>query len=194
MSRNEVVAGSVAGMVTKCFEHPMDTIKVQLQTQPSAPRSSVVSLVVDLCRRHGALALYRGLALPLCAAAGENSVLFYSYALAASALDPGARDDERPLGTVLAASTFAAVAVSFLLTPVELVKVRLQSTLLGTGEGARSSPLDCAARCLRARGVVGLYRGHAAMLLREVPGNATSGVPRQELLVSKLRLEFTKRK
>ena len=147
-----------------------------------------MSLVVDLCRRHGALALYRGLALPLCAAAGENSVLFYSYALAASALDPGARDDERPLGTVLAASTFAAVAVSFLLTPVELVKVRLQSTLLGTGEGARSSPLDCAARCLRARGVVGLYRGHAAMLLREVPGNATSGVPRQELLVSKLRL------
>lgn len=37
VARNELIAGTVAGFVCKLVEYPLDTIKVQAQTQVALP-------------------------------------------------------------------------------------------------------------------------------------------------------------
>ena len=59
----------------------------------------------------------------------------------------------------------AGVANSFLLTPVELVKIRLQ-TQSQSGVSSRG-PLDVARAIIRHHGPIGLYRGWAITALRD---------------------------
>ena len=73
-----------------------------------------------------------------------------------------------PLAKVLGCSVCAAAAVSCLLTPVELVKCRMQTLSAST---VYSSSWDCVRRTVRDEGVSRLYRGHVGTILRECPGN-----------------------
>lgn len=78
---NEIVFGSIAGMVGKVFEYPFDTIKVRLQSQTQGGKN--VASTPLACFRHaittdGFFSLYRGMAAPLFGAAVENSSLFFS--------------------------------------------------------------------------------------------------------------------
>ena len=62
------------------------------------------------------------------------------------------------------------------LTPVELVKCRLQAQIGAPAPAAGAPPLftgpiDVITRTVRAEGVAGLFRGNLSTLAREVPGN-----------------------
>lgn len=77
----EIVFGSVAGMCSKVFEYPFDTVKVRLQAQPDGiPRQyqGPLDCFQQSIRRDGFLSLYRGLTAPMIGAAVENSSLFFS--------------------------------------------------------------------------------------------------------------------
>eukprot|EP01012_Entosiphon_sulcatum_P000941 TRINITY_DN10163_c0_g1_i1.p1 TRINITY_DN10163_c0_g1~~TRINITY_DN10163_c0_g1_i1.p1 ORF type:complete len:213 (-),score=33.04 TRINITY_DN10163_c0_g1_i1:131-769(-) len=66
----------------------------------------------------------------------------------------------------------AGVAVAHILTPVELVKCRMQVQSLGITATKYKNSWECALGVIRSEGVAGgLFRGHTATLVREVPGN-----------------------
>ncbi len=75
-----------------------------------------------------------------------------------------------PFVTKLAGGALSGISVACVLTPVELVKCRMQTT----NEGAvrYKSTLDCFLQTLREGGVRALFRGHVGTLCREIPGNA----------------------
>ena len=58
---NEIVAGSIGGAFCKLFEYPMDTIKVQLQTQTGRGAQALgpVGMLNAAVQKHGVLGLYR---------------------------------------------------------------------------------------------------------------------------------------
>ena len=62
--------------------------------------------------------------------------------------------------------------VSWVLTPVELIKCRLQVTGTGPAAPRYAGPIDCLRRSLAAEGYSVLYRGLFGTMLREVPGTA----------------------
>jgi hypothetical protein len=67
-SRNEWLAGTIGGFVCKVVEYPLDTIKVQVQTQTFVKGQKVdspLSIFLRLIRKDGFLALYRGIPSPL---------------------------------------------------------------------------------------------------------------------------------
>ncbi len=67
-SRNEWLAGTIGGFVCKIVEYPLDTIKVQVQTQTFVKGQKVdspLSIFLRLVRKDGFLALYRGIPSPL---------------------------------------------------------------------------------------------------------------------------------
>ncbi len=67
-SRNEWLAGTIGGFVCKVVEYPLDTIKVQVQTQTFVKGKKVespLSIFLRLIRKDGFLALYRGIPSPL---------------------------------------------------------------------------------------------------------------------------------
>jgi hypothetical protein len=64
----------------------------------------------------------------------------------------------------------AGAVVSFVMTPIELIKCRLQvSSQLPTP--LYQGSLDCVVQTVRQSGLLGLYQGHLSTLYREVPGN-----------------------
>ena len=97
-------------------------------------------------------------------------------------------DAELPMSYVLYAGAGTGFCVSWVLTPIELIKCRMQvagqpidvSATAGKGHVGMaelrhpmySGPLDCVVRALREDGLRILYRGHLGTLLREIPGTA----------------------
>lgn len=152
----------------------------------------------------GFLAFFRGASAPLVGAALETGVNYACYSASLRALSrvvvvPSAADasssssssseeeeDPRlttPLPLVAAAATAAGVALSFVISPFELVKVRLQadaaayqsspsSPSSSSKKPPSSGPASVLRATLAAEGVAGLSRGLAATAAREVPGNA----------------------
>ena len=110
-----------------------------------------------------------GLPSPLAASMGENAILFVSYGVAQRVIHDGPKET-MPVHKVIACSIASAFGVSMLLTPVELIKCRMQT--LNADATPYKSTWDCVARTVRSEGLVrGLYKGHAGTVMRECPGN-----------------------
>jgi hypothetical protein len=198
-SLKEFIAGTAGGFAGKLIDYPLDTVKVLLQTQPSTsvaaaaaaaegpPGGVVVYRGAWHCLRYTYEAkgvvngLYKGLASPLLGSMAENALLFWAYNHAKRALlllgeDSSGDETQKPLTLfqLSLAGAGAGAVVPFVLTPVELVKCRLQvqnSTAAGVFRSYKG-PIDVIVQTIKTEGVVrGLYRGHASTLLREIPGN-----------------------
>ena len=186
-SLKDFVAGCVGGFAGKLVDYPFDTIKVLLQTQNVAaaqhvPGSGTPKPVLyrgawhcftHTLREKGFLGLYKGLSAPLLGSMGENAVLFFAYSNFKRALGEVPGERELSLLELSLAGAGAGTVVPFVLTPVELIKCRLQvQQSISTEFRAYKGPVDCVVQTLKTEGLVnGLYKGHASTLLREIPGN-----------------------
>mmetsp|Transcript_48842 Transcript_48842/g.119608 ORF Transcript_48842/g.119608 Transcript_48842/m.119608 type:complete len:313 (+) Transcript_48842:42-980(+) len=172
-----LVAGTLSGMAGKLIEYPMDVVKVRLQTQAlvSGGEGAIkfagpLDCLVQTARREGVRGLYRGVGSPLVGAIGENCACFLLY-------DQAQVYFERTTGAfamrhVAASGALAGLGTTLVLTPVELVKCRLQ-VQQSSGDAARyRGVVHCVTDVLRTDGVRGLFTGASGTLLREVPGNA----------------------
>lgn len=132
VAAKEILFGSVSGIVGKIFEYPFDTLKVRLQSQPSIGRvqyASTVDCVRQTLKSEGYRGFYRGLSVPMLGASFENAILFVSYSKATSFVkEIRGFNPKQELDTtgIMTAGALSGVATSFVLTPIELVKCRLQ--------------------------------------------------------------------
>ncbi|KAH7565209.1 hypothetical protein JRO89_XS09G0164100 [Xanthoceras sorbifolium] len=106
----------------------------------------------------------------------QNAVVFQMYAITSRAFDSSVPSSEPPSYKGVALGGFGTGAIqSLILTPVELIKIRLQ---LLSSDNARShqadrhkGPVDVARSILRREGLRGLYRGFAITVLRDAPSH-----------------------
>ena len=117
---------------------------------------------------------YRGMSLPLAGTIVETSVLFSTngalkrFLREAGHIGP---DADLPMPYVMMSGAGTGFVVSWVLTPIELVKCRLQVPPPGTAPAQRyKGPYDCLMRSIRSEGLRVMYRGHVGTMLREVPG------------------------
>nr|XP_043606155.1 mitochondrial carnitine/acylcarnitine carrier-like protein [Erigeron canadensis]XP_043606156.1 mitochondrial carnitine/acylcarnitine carrier-like protein [Erigeron canadensis]XP_043606157.1 mitochondrial carnitine/acylcarnitine carrier-like protein [Erigeron canadensis] len=186
----DLAAGTVGGVAQLVVGHPFDTIKVKLQSQPTPvpgqlPKySGAIDAVKKTLAAEGAAGLYKGMGAPLATVAAFNALLFSVRGQMETVLRsaPGA-----PLTVYqqVIAGAGAGVAVSFLATPTELIKCRLQAQGASSGAVAEAGatvaaavkyggPMDVAKQVLRSEGGIrGLYKGLMPTFAREIPGNAT---------------------
>ncbi|KPV77631.1 uncharacterized protein RHOBADRAFT_51459 [Rhodotorula graminis WP1] len=134
----DVSYGSAAGIVSKLFEHPLDLTKVRLQSQPldrAARYSGPWDCIVQTYRNEGVKAFWRGVSMPVAGAMAENATLFVVYNQTQALLQhlyppshPSTPSNPAPLSIwqTATAAAVAGAAVSFVLTPVELVKCKMQ--------------------------------------------------------------------
>ena len=186
-SLKDFIAGCVGGFAGKLLDYPFDTIKVLLQTQNVTSKQHVPSSGTPApvmyrgawhCFNHtlqtkGFLGLYNGLSAPLLGSMGENAILFFAYGNFKTLLGEVPGKKELSLLELSMAGAGAGTVVPFVLTPVELIKCRLQvQNSMSSEFRAYTGPIDCIRQTLKTEGLVnGLYKGHGATLLREIPGN-----------------------
>ncbi|KAJ3044536.1 hypothetical protein HDV00_001964 [Rhizophlyctis rosea] len=171
----DFVFGSAAGFTSKLVEHPFDTIKVRLQTQPVAAPGvpPLFAGPIDCLRKtvqsDGARALYRGVAPPVIGSMAEHAVLFSAYIgfkPCVHSLAGRTDADEYTISELAACGALAGAFASLVLTPVELIKCKQQVQAEATGSVA------VLLATLRKDGLQGMFRGHAGTFLRETAGGA----------------------
>ncbi|RKF65938.1 Amino-acid transporter arg-13 [Erysiphe neolycopersici] len=177
----DIVFGSVAGAISKYFEYPFDTIKVRLQSQPdhlpllySGPLDCLKKSLKSASGSTltGFLSLYRGITTPVVSAIFENSSLFFWERIAQQGLqNTGLFNDRKklPLPALWLTGAAAGAATSFILTPFELVKCRVQVSSCNKPE---YSPLKVILDIWKHSGIIGFWRGQVSTLIRESLGSA----------------------
>ncbi|KAI9019186.1 mitochondrial carrier [Phycomyces nitens] len=176
---DDLVFGSVAGMVGKFVEYPFDTVKVRLQTQPldrplfSGPLECITATI----KQEGIRGLYKGMASPLVGAMLENATLFVGYRQIQNAIRKYSGTEQGAdlsLSQLVLAGTASGALASLVLTPVELVKCKLQVQLIQDTPTQKqyTGPIDVMRHIFRQHGLNGFYRGYLATLIREAGGGA----------------------
>ncbi|SCW02326.1 LAFE_0F03972g1_1 [Lachancea fermentati] len=167
----DIFFGSVAGAVGKVIEYPLDTVKVRLQTQPAHVFPTTWSCIRYTYANEGFWkGFYQGISSPLAGAALENAVLFVSFNQASNFLET--KTSFNPLSKTVCAGAFAGACASYVLTPVELIKCKLQVANLTKAEGAHTKILPTIKSVLATKGITGLWQGQSGTFIRETGGGA----------------------
>lgn len=166
--------GSIAGAFGAFMVYPIDLVKTRMQNQRDArPGERLYKNSIDcfqkVVRNEGALGLYSGVLPQLVGVAPEKAIKLTVNDLVRGWFS-------RPDGSIwvgheiLAGGSAGACQVVFT-NPLEIVKIRLQVQ----GEVAKNvagTPKRSAMWIIRNLGLMGLYKGASACLLRDVPFSA----------------------
>ncbi|XP_046387559.1 mitochondrial basic amino acids transporter-like [Ischnura elegans] len=182
----DFAAGCLGGCAGVLVGHPLDTIKVRLQTQDfrNPQYKGTYDCFKTILRTEKVAGLYKGMSSPMAGVAFVNAIVFGVYGNVQRKLpNPDA------VSSHFVAGASAGFAQSFICSPMELAKTRLQ--LQGQGQtnspyGIASSasgpravlryknPLDCLVQVAKKEGWRrGVFRGLGMTLTREIPGCGT---------------------
>ncbi|KAL4583899.1 hypothetical protein LXL04_008484 [Taraxacum kok-saghyz] len=160
----EFVAGGFGGTAGIMAGYPLDSIRVRQQSSGSG---SALRILRHVASTEGPLALYRGMAAPLASVTFQNAMVFQIYAILSRAFDTSVSSTEPPSYKGVALGGIGAGAIqSIMLSPIELIKIRLQ---LQTQ--SEKGPLTVAKNILKTEGYRGLYRGLTITALRDAPSH-----------------------
>ncbi|EGG13508.1 mitochondrial substrate carrier family protein [Cavenderia fasciculata] len=164
----DIVAGSVGGVAQLVTGHPLDTIKVRLQTQPvGAPLySGTMDCLKKTIAQEGFGGLYKGVTSPLVGLCLMNAVMFFSYGQAKKAIQ-GDSKEELSVEQLAKAGAIAGLTIAFVESPVDLFKSQLQVP----GQTQFNGLADVAKKIYQSRGIRGVYQGFSSTLVRNVPAN-----------------------
>ncbi|GBE87547.1 mitochondrial carrier [Sparassis latifolia] len=175
----DITFGSIAGITSKFFEHPFDLTKVRLQSQvldETARFSGPIDCLRQTFKNEGIRGLYRGLPAPIVGAMAENASLFWAYTELQNLIRRMSETPESQrlsLAQLALAGSGAGSITSFVLTPIELVKCKMQVQMLMAPSGATlPGPLAVLSSVLREGGLRGLWLGHTGTFIRETGGGA----------------------
>jgi len=167
--------GSAAGFTSKIVEHPFDTIKVRLQTQPlSTPTTrplftGPLDCLRKSIRADGVRSLFRGIVPPVIGSMGEHAILFSAYVGVqpyVHAMYGKTSTDPTTISELATSGAIAGAFASVVLTPLELVKCKQQV------RDRSVSSITVVFETIKKDGFAGLFRGHAGTFMRETAGGA----------------------
>mmetsp|Transcript_2150 Transcript_2150/g.3665 ORF Transcript_2150/g.3665 Transcript_2150/m.3665 type:complete len:426 (-) Transcript_2150:553-1830(-) len=156
-------AGACAGVMVSLSLHPIDTLKVIMQAE-SRSIAHLPSIMSKFIANRGLSGLYGGILPNLASSAPISAIYTTAYEGAKERLLPNLPEDRKWLAHVVAGG-LASVATSFVYTPSECIKQRMQVT-------AHKSTWLALQTILRQDGPLGLYRGWTAVLCRNIPHSA----------------------
>ncbi|XP_008983457.3 solute carrier family 25 member 48 isoform X2 [Callithrix jacchus] len=191
----DFAAGWIGGAASVIVGHPLDTVKTRLQA--GVGYRNTLSCIRTVYRRESVFGFFKGMSFPLASIAVYNSVVFGVFSntqrfLSQHRCQEPEASPPRTLSDLLLASIVAGVVSVGVGGPVDLIKIRLQmqtqpfrdanlglkSSAVALGEQpVYQGPVHCIATIVRNEGLVGLYRGASAMLLRDVPGYCLYFIP-----------------
>lgn len=156
----DFAAGCIGGCAGIIVGHPLDTIKVHLQTQDaSRPKyKGTFHCFRSLLAKEGTRGLYRGMTSPLGGVAVINAIVFGVHGNMQKRM--GSTDSLAPHFITGAVAGFVQSAIC---SPMELVKTRVQLSVDKRG------PLNCLKNIYKCEGTRGVFKGLGITTLREVP-------------------------
>lgn len=114
---------------------------------------------------------YKGMSFPLTTVPVVNAVVFTTHELSKRVL--GFHDENNfTIFEGMVTGAIAGLANCIVVTPVELVKCRLQLQTENKAKSYYKGTIDCILKIAREEGIRSLYLGNVATMLREIPAYA----------------------
>ncbi|CCF58160.1 hypothetical protein KAFR_0D05130 [Kazachstania africana CBS 2517] len=174
-----IINGSIAGAIGKIIEYPFDTVKVRMQTQGSHIFPTTWSCIRYTYENEGIMhGFFQGIESPLIGAALENAMLFVAYNQFSRFLETYTSLSH--IIVILLSGAFAGACASLVLTPVELIKCRLQVINLHSAlpqdedeeaPAVNTTILGTIKAILKERGISGFWQGQSGTFIREFFGS-----------------------
>lgn len=176
------VTGGFGGMCLVAAGHPLDLIKVRLQTmkvEPGVepPYTGMVDCAKKIIKADGVTGLYKGMSAPLTGVSPIFAICFWGYECgkdiqrAAFSMKP---DEPLSSNQIMFAGGFSAIPTTLVMAPGERIKCLLQIDGMDVEKGGKpkyAGMADCAKKVWGEGGISSLYRGWEATLLRDIPGS-----------------------
>ncbi|KAJ1852987.1 mitochondrial aspartate-glutamate transporter agc1 [Coemansia sp. RSA 1822] len=171
--------GAVAGGIGAAVVYPIDLVKTRMQNQRAAVVGEMlyknsIDCFRKVIRNEGILGLYRGLGPQLVGVAPEKAIKLTVNDFVRSRITNKQTGEIAVAGEMLAGAMAGASQVVFT-NPLEIVKIRLQiqGEMLKEAVGStKAISRSGAITIIKELGLVGLYKGASACLLRDVPFSA----------------------
>lgn len=167
-------AGGFGGVCSVLVGHPFDLVKVRLQSAAPGVYTGAMDVVKRTLAKDGVTGLYRGMGPPLLGVTPIFAISFWSYDVGKKlvyAATPNRKDQSLSLSELAFAGFFSAIPTTFVMAPMERIKVLLQVQGQG-GSASYSGPVDVVRQLYKEGGVRSLFRGTVATLARDGPGSA----------------------
>lgn len=119
--------GGIASCGAACCTHPLDLIKVHLQTQQEV-KSRMTGMVIHVVRSDGVLALYNGLSASLCRQMTYSLTRFAIYETVRDFISSGSQAP-LPFYQKVLLGAFGGFTGGLIGTPADLVNVRMQNDM-----------------------------------------------------------------
>ncbi|KAK7078400.1 hypothetical protein SK128_011747 [Halocaridina rubra] len=160
--------GGLASCGAACCTHPLDLLKVHLQTQQVNTMGGG-QMAVHIVRTQGLLALYNGLSASLLRQITYSTTRFAIYEVAKQHLGSSTGEPLPFYKRVLLAG-FAGACGGFVGTPGDMVNVRMQNDIKLPVNERRNykHALDGLVRVIKEEGVSRLFRGASTATFRAV--------------------------
>nr|XP_015096605.1 calcium-binding mitochondrial carrier protein SCaMC-3 isoform X6 [Vicugna pacos] len=160
----QLVAGAVAGAVSRTGTAPLDRLKVFMQVHASKTnRLNILGGLRSMIREGGVRSLWRGNGINVLKIAPESAIKFMAYEQIKRAI----RGQQETLHVQerFVAGSLAGATAQTIIYPMEVLKTRL--TLRRTGQ--YKGLLDCAWQILEQEGPRAFYRGYLPNVLGIIP-------------------------
>jgi len=150
--------GGLASAGACCFTHPLDTLKVHLQTQQTG-KMGVVGQTMKIVRGEGVLALYNGLSASLVRQLTYSTTRFAIYEMSKQSVAPNG--EAIPFQKRLVMAGMAGGCGGLVGTPGDMVNVRMQNDVKLPPDQRRNykHAIDGMARVVREEGLAKLFSG-----------------------------------
>ncbi|CAA2979473.1 mitoferrin-like [Olea europaea subsp. europaea] len=162
-----MIAGSIAGSVEHMAMFPVDTLKTRMQAITSSYKTPAITLrqsLGSIMKLEGLGGLYRGIAAMGLGAGPAHAVYFSIYETCKKFLSAGNPNNSMAHA---ASGVFATVASDAVLTPMDVVKQRLQ---------LKGSPykgiVDCMKRVAVEEGIGAFYASYRTTVVMNAPFTA----------------------
>lgn len=186
----QLIAGGTAGMAEAFACQPLDTIKVRMQLSrsgrlPGTKPRGFFATGAQIVRRETPLALYKGLGAVLGGIIPKMAIRFASFEAYKDALADKTTGKTHLGGIFLAGLGAGTTEAILVVTPMEVVKIRLQAQ-----SHSLADPLEVPAyrnaahavyRIVSEEGVGALYRGVSLTALRQATNQGANFTAYQEV-------------
>ncbi|XP_005178048.1 mitochondrial basic amino acids transporter [Musca domestica] len=166
----DFLAGCIGGCAGVLVGHPLDTVKVHLQTQdPRNPKyKGTWHCMRTIVAQDKLSGLYRGITSPMGGIGFVNAIVFGIYGNVQRS-----RSDPDSLTSHALAGGVAGLFQSIVCSPMELAKTRLQLQNDSTPGKKFKGPLEYLRHIVKYEGLRGTMRGLMFTAARDIPGFAS---------------------
>ncbi|XVE60159.1 hypothetical protein DITRI_Ditri05aG0105400 [Diplodiscus trichospermus] len=157
--------GGIAGAFTYVCLHPLDTIKTKMQTKGASQiYTNTFDAIVKTFQSKGILGFYRGVSAVIVGSTASSAIYFGTCEFGKSILS---KLEYPALLIPPTAGAMGNIVSSAIMVPKELITQRMQA-------GAKGRSWEVLLRILEKDGILGLYAGYSATLLRNLPAGVLS--------------------